>query len=81
MVFSSLLSSSFDRGQPIVRIFPSPLFSPHPHMSPPHLGIVSNVWKPTTHVQLGFIVASYLVSQPVPPTSQIPVQQSISQPV
>lgn len=50
-------------------------------MIPPYSRTVANVWKPTVPVQPGSIVASSLVSQPIPLTSQILVQQPIFQPI
>lgn len=50
-------------------------------MSPPYSGMAANVWQPTMLTQPGSVVASSLVSQLVPLTSQILVQQPITQPV
>ena len=48
-------------------------------MSPPHLGMVANVWQPNIRIQPCSFVALSLASQPVPPTHWIYVQQTISQ--
>lgn len=42
--------------------------------------MVVNVWQPTLTLQPGSVMASSLVSQPIPSSSQMPTRQPIPQP-